>query len=375
MRLAVAALSARLIAEAARREGHEVVALDLFGDLDTRRACTQWRAIGSPGAMRIDARLLLDALADLGARRAVDAWIIGSGFEGQPGLLERGAALLPLYGTPGADVRRLRDPRTFFAALDGAGIAHPAVRWDAPPSADGWLLKDAGGCGGWHVRHAGTAPGRAPGPGVYFQRVAEGVPMSATFVAGRDGARVLGVNRQLVRPIGSHPCVYCGVVGPVPLAAPLREVLERDVSVLAAAFGLRGLGSLDVVVDGDRCVVLEVNPRPPASLALYPDAGGGVLTTHLRACRDGTLPAAVAAPARVRGTEIVFARRALKLDAARAATLSARPGCHDLPAAGMSFDAGDPVCSVSAEGADADAVEAALARARDDLISILETTA
>jgi predicted ATP-grasp superfamily ATP-dependent carboligase len=352
-----------------------VVALDLFGDLDTRRASAQWRGIGSPGAMRIDARLLLDALADLAARRAVDGWIVGSGFESQPELLERGAALLPLFGTAGGDVRRLRDPRTFFDTLDSAGIAHPAIRYDAPPSPEGWLLKDAGGCGGWHVRHAPLSSRRSLAPGMYFQRVAAGLPMSATFIAARDGAVVLGVNRQLVRPIGSHPYVYCGVVGPIPLPAVLRRTIERDVRVLAAAFGLRGLGSLDLVVDGGTCVVLEINPRPPASLALYPDVGGGVLTAHLRACRGATLPSAVALPERVRGTEIVFARRPLKLDAATAAAIAARPGCHDLPAAGTSFDAGDPVCSVSAEGADADAVEAALARARDDLISILETTA
>lgn len=374
MRLAVAALSARLLAEAARREGHEVVALDLFGDLDTRRASTQWCAIGSPGAMRIDARLLLDALADLAARRAVDGWIAGSGFEGQPDLLERGAALLPMLGTPGAAVRRVRDPRTFFDALDRAGIAHPDVRFDAPPSADAWLLKDAGGCGGWHIRRAPSSSGGTPA-GRYFQRVAAGLPMSATFVAGRDGVLLLGINRQLVRPIGSHPYVYCGVIGPVPLPAGLRRTIERDLRVLAAAFGLRGLGSLDLVVDGDACVVLEINPRPPASVALYPDAGGGVLTAHVRACRDEPLQPVAAASETVRGTEIVFARRALKLDAPTAAAIAARPGCHDLPAAGTSFDAGDPVCSVDADGADADAVEAALARARDDLISILETTA
>lgn len=375
MRLAVAALSARLLAEAARREGHEVVALDLFGDLDTRRASTQWRAIGSPGAMRIDARLLLDALADLAARRAVDGWVAGSGFDGQPELLERGAALLPLFGTAGDDVRRLRDPRTFFDTLDSAGIAHPAIRYDAPPSPEGWLLKDAGGCGGWHVRHAPSSSGRSLAPGMYFQRVAGGLPMSATFIARRDGVVLLGINRQLVQPIGSHPYVYCGVVGPVPLQAGLRRTIERDLRVLAAAFGLRGLGSLDLVVDSDTCVVLEINPRPPASVALYPDAGGGVLTAHVRACRDEPLQPVAAASDTVRGTEIVFARRALKLDAATAAVIAARPGCHDLPAAGTSFDAGDPVCSVDADGADADAVEAALARARDDLISILETTA
>ena len=37
--LAVAAVSARMLVEAARADGFDVVALDLFGDADTRRAC------------------------------------------------------------------------------------------------------------------------------------------------------------------------------------------------------------------------------------------------------------------------------------------------------------------------------------------------
>ena len=35
--LVVAAVSARMLAEAAARDGYAVVALDLFGDVDTRR--------------------------------------------------------------------------------------------------------------------------------------------------------------------------------------------------------------------------------------------------------------------------------------------------------------------------------------------------
>ena len=63
----------------------------------------------------------------------------------------------------------------------------------------------------------------------------------------------------------------------------------------------------------------------------------------------------------------MFARAPLVLDAAGAAALAARADCHDLPAAGSRFEAGDPVCSVEAEGADVEAVLAALAAKRQAL--------
>ena len=209
--IAVAALSARMLAEAARDDGFDVVALDLFGDLDTRRACSQWLPIGQPGLLHIDDALALSALGPL-AQRGVQGWIAGSGFEGRPELLERGAALLPLIGTQADAVRRVRDPRTFFDFLDAEGIAHPPVSMTAPAYGPGWLVKDANGCGGGHIRRWAPRPGELPPPEPvpgecdfgYFQREMQGLPMSATFIGNGSDACVLGFNRLIVRPMGAH---------------------------------------------------------------------------------------------------------------------------------------------------------------------------
>lgn len=50
--IAVAAISARAMAEAAASDGFKVVALDLFGDVDTRRAASRWMPIGASGRDR-----------------------------------------------------------------------------------------------------------------------------------------------------------------------------------------------------------------------------------------------------------------------------------------------------------------------------------
>ncbi|MDE2505546.1 MAG: hypothetical protein KGL18_21495, partial [Burkholderiales bacterium] len=127
--LAAAALSARALVELGAQDGLALVALDVYGDVDTCRAARRWMPIGA--APRIDGARLLAALAGL-AGDGASGWIAGSGFEEDIDLLEEAARRLPLLGTAPADLRRLLDPQAFFGFLDAQGIAHPPVRFDAP---------------------------------------------------------------------------------------------------------------------------------------------------------------------------------------------------------------------------------------------------
>jgi predicted ATP-grasp superfamily ATP-dependent carboligase len=373
--LAVVSISARMLAEAATEDGFDVVALDLFGDADTRRASSAWHPVGEPATLNIDGERLVPALAALAQQGRVAGWVAGSGFEGRPDLLERGAALLPLFGTRAASMRRLRTPETFFGFLAGRGISHPAVRMTPPEDAAGWLVKDAHGCGGWHIRPAASHQGKQPSQSAsahhYYQREAPGQSMSATFIANGSDACVVGFNQLLVRPLAGHPFVFCGAVGPVPVPAAVEAGVTAAVRALAAAFSLRGLGSLDFLRDGEATAVLEVNPRPPATMALY---GPGMVAAHLRACVQGELPRrpTQSANAIVRGTEIVFAPRSFRLDESTLQHLAAQADCHDLPAVASVFETGDPLCSVSASGTDAAQVRALLQHRREAVHSLLE---
>jgi predicted ATP-grasp superfamily ATP-dependent carboligase len=201
----------------------------------------------------------------------------------------------------------------------------------------------------------------------------QGVPMSATFIANGKDALVLGINELIVRPIGERPHVYCGCVGPVEVPAGLAQRIGDAVRVLVIEFDLRGWCSLDFVRDGDSFGVLEVNPRPPASMALY--AQRGLIDAQLRACLHAELPPPSAfATSQVAGSEIVYARRPMTIGAAGALHLQQWPMAHDLPAEGESFSAGDPLCSLSASGDSAGQVKALLAARCDALLDILETS-
>jgi predicted ATP-grasp superfamily ATP-dependent carboligase len=398
----VAGLSARLMAEAAARDGYRVIALDVFGDADTRRAALHWQSIGPPQpALRLDAERTLAALREAAARPGVIGWVAGGDFECEPDLLERGAALLPLIGTSPAAVRRVRDPAGFFAALAALGLPHPETRLDAPPDPRGWLRKHARSAGGWHIRPAQSAHAAEPERQPYYQREQPGTPMSALFIGNGREARLLGCHELVVRALGARPHVYRGAIGPLPLTGARRAMLDAMLNTLTGAFALRGLASLDFIDDGRELRLLEINPRPSASMGLY---AGALMRGHVQACTDGRLPArtwphaqADAAPREsatqpdsrnegepaslpgrssegepaLRGTEIVFAQTALQLSAAQAAALAARSDCHDLPAAGSRFEAGDPVCSISASGASVAAVRGALTDKRRTLRAAL----
>ena len=379
--LGVAAVSARAMAQAAAHDGFDVVALDLFGDVDTRRAASRWLPIGAPGSLHIDAAQVLAALRELAREREggvpLVGWVAGSGFEGEPDLLAQGAAVLPLIGTAAAAVRRLRDPALFFGFLAGERIPHPPVSFEPPEDAEGWLMKDAHGCGGWHVRRPPWPKDERLPAHHYYQREMAGLPMSATFIADGRDVHVLGFNELSVRRFGTRPFVFCGAVGPVPIAADMARRVTAIAQALSAEFELRGLCSLDFMRDGDAIGALEVNPRPPASMSLYRRPfGSGLMQAHVRACLEGALPPATPAQAQdVEGMEIVFARRPLQLDAAAARRLAAWPGIHDLPDAGQRFDIDDPVCTLSAGGSDAGQVRMRLNEGRERLLQSLETLA
>jgi uncharacterized protein len=360
--LVVAGVSARFMAEAAQRDGYRVIALDVFGDVDTRRASVRWQSIGDPSRLAIDPEAVIAALDDAAREPGVIGWVAGPGFEAHAQRLEHAA--VPRLGTPAAQVARVRHAPTFFAALDALALPHPPVQFEPPAAAHGWLAKDAHGSGGWHIHDAGTLSHLSPTQ--YFQREVAGVPMSLLFVADGQRAHAVGMNRLIVAPHGRHRFVYQGAVGGLPPEA--RIVAAAD--SITRAFGLRGLASLDFIADGGQAWLLEVNPRASASMALYPE--WPLMRAHVLACGGEPLPELPCVPATtVRGTQILFARTAVRIDDALSRQLAAMADCHDVPMPATAFAAGDPVCSVSAAGSSVDDVQRRLAARLHDIEHLL----
>ena len=218
--LLLIALSARMLAELARRDG--VIAFDLFGDLDLR-------------ADRVVKRRSLTALVDAAVAEPPGAVVYGASFENHPKLVERLAERHTLLGNPPEMLRAVRDPARLAAVLGDS--CTPRTTFTPPPSGR-WLRKPLRGGGGIRVREwrGGALPA-----GTFLQERIDGVPCSAAAIGDGKDAVVLGLSEQLVgqRAFGVRGHRWCGNLVPPRVPVPLDQP-QAMCSRVAAAFGLRG---------------------------------------------------------------------------------------------------------------------------------------
>jgi uncharacterized protein len=366
-------VSARMLAELGVRAGHDVVALDRFGDLDLQRLCPSvslLRDLGGRGGMA--------ALVDVAEEIAAPSVIYGAGLENQPRLVARLASGRRLLGCPPEMLERVRDPAVLGPSLRAAGLAYPSTLGarNAPRRADRsrrWLRKPVRGGGGRGVRE--WRGGALDGDVVVQERIS-GLACSAAAVADGRSAVVLGVSEQLIghRGLGGRGYAWCGNLVPPRLEdEQLRElaVAARTICAhLALSFGLRGLFGVDLVWDGERAWVVEVNPRPTGSLESVEAAHGvGVFAAHLDGCA-GRLPsvASALAPCQAAGKAILFATRDVRVG--DTVGWPAR-GIRDVPHPGERIAAGGPICTLVSVHGSPEAVladlEARAAALRDEL--------
>ena len=367
--LLIVASSGRALAASAARSAQPVVVLDLYDDLDTRALSACSRAVANSDG-RFDAQRLLAAAAELCPPERCAGLVYGSGLEAHTGLLRKLARNRTLYGNQPDTVAMVKDPARFFALLDGLHIDHPATTLEPPDDPEGWLIKRTGAAGGSHVRRARKR--HRARPRRYFQRYQQGRTLSALFAADGRQAQVLGFNEQWTAdvPWCARYC-YGGAVTCTDVPQTLESGIARIASRLVAKTALKGINGVDFILDGDRVFVLEVNPRPTATIELYDrDVDGGMLALHVRAC-GGELPSRPRLNG-ARAHAIVYAAAALRVPL----SIDWPPWCTDLPAAGTPVAAGAPVCSAHAEAETAaQAKQLAMVRCERMQANLLEKAA
>ncbi|AWB20499.1 tetrahydromethanopterin C1 transfer protein [Methylobacterium currus] len=361
----IAAQSGRALAAAARRAGNRPFVADLFGDEDTRALAAGYRRVpgrfgAGPGARGVEAALS-SLVAEAGEPMGL---VLGSGFEGAPGLMRRLAGRFPLLGATPDAVAALKDPAGFAALCRRLGIPHPEIARAPVTDPGAWLIKRRGASGGHHIRPA--APGRLPA-GAYLQRRVPGLPRSLNALADGRAIAVLAVTEQWVSPGPGRPFRYAGAAGPAVLPAMVREAAEQALTALVAATGLCGLVSADLMVDGEAWWLLEVNPRPGATLDVLDRGPVPLFAAHLAAAR-GLLPEHRPRLPGAAATEILYADAAIPAVPA----LDWPDWAMDRPPAGSRVEAGAPICTVLAEGADAAAARRAVAARAAELRARLE---
>ena len=346
-RVLLVGVSVRMLAQSCRRAGIEPLALDWFGDTDTAACARFCAAVGSEDGRDFDRALLLATAEDLAPAESGTALIYGGGLDGRPDLLDSLRTGRTLFGNPPETVRAVKTPHVFFSLLDRLGIPYPPTRFGAAANLsdpDRWLVKNQATEGGTGVTafHAGAI---VP-PGCYLQRHLPGPAHSLLFLANGSEIAAVGFNRLAVsRHRAERPMLFAGATTPTTLLPEQRGAAQGYARALTRALQLVGLNSLDFIIDDGQCRVLEINPRPSATLGLHDDRyRRGLLAAHLDACRGHLTPRGphLDPP---RGFRIVYAHRSgLMPDHVRWPDWAA-----DRPRAGTAITAGHPLCSVAAE--------------------------
>ncbi len=271
-KLIIAATSARGYVQAAAACGYEVIALDAFSDADMRHVATQTfklkvseQGVDADDFKRVFVQINLDD---------VDGFLYGSLFDAEPELLTWIAARVPLIGNA-PEVMKAAKEYHFFKLLEDLKIVHPEVRLEFPRNPLDWLSKRLGGTGGTHIR-----PSSQSISSDYFQKKRAGKPVSMLFVADGKTAKQIGFNQQFIAPTADMPYRFAGAVSGVTLPAQAQQQFCHAAQQLTAALGLRGINSLDAILDGETLWILELNPRLSATFHLYPN----LFPLHIQGC-------------------------------------------------------------------------------------------
>ncbi len=339
----IAAVSGRALAASARRGGYLPLVADFFGDQDTVAAAQGQVTLRDGFAQGFREHELMEALERLASQHVPVGIVCGTGFEDRPQLLARLKQRWPLFGNSADKVARAKDPETFAALCRDCGIAHPRVSLSPPAARHSWVAKRRGGSGG---RHVAAASVKEFGEGVYYQSRVPGKPVSALLLANGVCAVVLGFSEQWACPAPRQRFRYGGAVRPADIAPGLAQRLAESACRLAAALSLTGLNSADFMVDGDDFWILEINPRPGATLDIFEADGASLFSLHMRACA-GDLPDEAPRLGGAKASAIFYAER----DVIAPERFEWPDWSADRPNAGIAIKAGEPVCTVHAGAA------------------------
>jgi predicted ATP-grasp superfamily ATP-dependent carboligase len=340
----IAAISGRALAASARRAGYRVLVADMFCDIDTVALAERTAKIPGDFHRGIDGDRLMDTLQELAGGDEPLAVVCGSGFERKPAIVDEIAQHFHLTGNRAATIRRVKSPEKFAADCAALGIPHPEVRRLPPPDPENWLAKTAGAAGGTHIR---SANGMTADPDRYFQRLVHGDNVSALFIADGKTAQIVGFSRQFTAPRPDAPYRYGGALRLQRFDRRHAAMIGDWLSGLTRLVGLVGLCSADLIRNDGSYQLLEINPRPGATLDIFDSDAAPLMEAHLQASRGE--PYALPRFDDNMASMIAYTNRPVD----HFPPIAWPDWTADRQSAGTRLDAGDPVCTVFARGPNA----------------------
>jgi len=327
----VVASSSRMLAQSARASGFKPLVIDLFADLDTQRYAEDFKQIISLAEQHL--KLAVDYFIE---NYQVDQLVYGSGFEHHPDSLSYLDSRLTLLGNEPEVFMGLHNKEAFFTEFKRLNIPFPSVQFTKPDLFEGWLLKPMQGQGGVGIRHY---LGEQVDSECYWQRYQAGQQYSVLFLADGLQFQLVGFNSQWSTQVNkSSQFLFSGIINACDLKAVQQAEILDCLEKLVPLFKLKGLNSLDFINDGNSSFLLEINPRPSASMQLY-DAD--LFKRHIKACQGGLSDAHYPIKG-VTGCQIVYAQSDIIIPEG----FVWHENCSDFPETGVICRTGQPICSI-----------------------------
>lgn len=329
--------SGRMLAQSAFAADIPVVVIDQFGDLDTHRYC---KAVITPGDFSDDS--IFCAIKEAWQTYHCAGLILGSGFEDRTDLISKLEACWPVYGNRAEVIKSAKDPVHLSDLLTRFNISSPPV-CSAPPENGRWLVKQKGACGGHHVSgfdHNKTYPETH-----YFQMYQEGKSLSVIILANGKEAQIVGYNQCWTENDASFR--FGGAVA-------IRDFSQHKkvvsiVNKISRSLKLIGLCGLDFILDKDDQInVLEINPRPVATLDLHDTKPVNLFSAHLASCR-GELNDISTAGGLYCAKSIVYAKNSVVVP-----DIEWPEWVADIPHTSQNIRENEPICTVYSEAENAD---------------------
>ncbi len=327
----IVANSGRMLAQSARAEGFRPLVIDLFADLDTQHYAEDFKQIAS--------------LAEQHLKPAVDYFIesyqvvqlvYGSGFEHHPESLCYLNNRLSLLGNVPEVFIALHNKPAFFSELKRLNIPYPSVQFNKPDEFEAWLLKPSRGLGGVGIKHY---LGEEVDSECYWQRYQKGQQYSLLFLADGLQVQIIGFNSQWTANLAEcSEFLFSGIINACDLKLEQQDEIIEWLKKLVPLFKLKGLNSVDFINDGDSSYLLEINPRPSASMQLYE---ADLFKRHIKACL-GKLTDDHYPIKGVTGYQIVYAQSDIIIPEG----FVWPKNCLDFPENGVICRTGQPICSI-----------------------------
>ena len=364
--LIVVGASARSLAASAARAGFAPLAIDVFGDSDTRAL--------SAASICLEGGLAR-GLSEAALIRAIDAMlevfrpigIVYCGFDDRPYLIAAMGRRARVIGNHSATMARAKNPWSLARLCAECGVLHPEIAAQAPSDPTGWLVKKRGGSGGAHIHDA--TPDDRGAPGHYFQRRISGEGCSALFAADGESAEIIGLSAQWTAPTRLQPFRYGGAVGPISLPPAQTKIITHTIRSLTPRLGLVGLNSADFIVDGEAVWLLEINARLGATLDVFDSFDGGLTKRHIAACEGRLTPHAPAGP--IKAAAIVYAPG----DIVVRDSVGWPAWAADRSMTGIRISSGEPLCTVFATGPTVDLARSCVAERARSIVALMGAAA